>query len=586
MNKIKVTETQATTNAATFGEDNIAYVPGFALGGEAEAREPVYCADLETFHSYFGNVAPMFLTNQYYPKVTESSESGEIVYTGYGFKYTEIPGATTSTASDSVLWFTAGTSDPAFRYAEALISAGIPVVYERLNYVGGAEAELEYSVPSTTAREYSSTATYSVGDLCLRKATGATTKTENWYICISEISTAEAWTAAHWAAYKGYQIYSITASYEVGDIVGHVEDGDVVYYACNTAIVGGETWTVAHWTALEEAPATLHDYDITVDNYYYQVIGIDEYQDIGQLDENIPGSVFVGWTGNPMFDRGEYSAKFLTTGGYPNFNYVRNNKVLHTAIISAAATRQDAIGIIDHTDYRSRPLVGSKSVYAAVKNGLTNGEYATMFTPWAVYNSWGQMPGSLAYLTCLGSAETLSRARYAIAGVQRGLVSDIQSLHTARNLSNSVAESYQADPTEGGGSINPITYINPYGYCIWGNRTLVNGSTKGFATIFLNQRSILCDIKKRIYRAATLYMFDTNDDELWDGFSGAITELLDTMLSEGSIEKYTITKRTVADKTKLSAVVEVVPQYAVESFDIYVNMTDEDVTVSSEDTEE
>lgn len=587
MNKIRVTESQATANAATFGEDNVIYIPGFAIGGEAGPREPVYCRDLSTFHSYFGNTAPSFLCNQYYPIVQEQASGGDIQYVGYGFKYQEVPGATASTLTDSVLWLTAGTTDTAWKYAESLIASGLPVVYERLNYVGGAEDELEFSVPSTQAREYDPTATYALNDFCLKTVTinDGGGKAEHWYICKSAISTAEAWTAGHWEDYKGYKIYDATSSYNVGDIVGHDDDGDVTYFACNTAIVGGETWTAAHWTELTTQPSNIHDYDINVDNYYYQVIGIDEYADAGEVDENIPGSVFVGWTGNPMFDRGEYSAKYLTTGGYPNFQYVRNGRTLHQSMISAAATRQDAIALIDHTDFRSRPLVGSKSVYAEVKNGLTNGEYAAMFTPWCVFSSAGQMPGSYAYLLCLSGAERTNKARYAIAGVSRGLVPDIINLHTARNLSNSVAESYQADPTEGGGSLNPITYINPYGYCIWGNRTLVNGSTKGFATIFLNQRSILCDIKKRVYRAATLYMFEQNDEMLWHDFSAAITTLLDEMTTQGAIQTYTISKIETADKTKLSAIIEVIPQYAVESFDIYVHMTDEEVTVSSEPIE-
>ena len=588
MNKIRVTESQATTNVASFGEDNVAYVPGFAIGGEAGPREPVYCSDLNTFHAYFGNTAPLFLCNQYYPIVTEEEGSGTIQYTGYGFKFSEVPGATSTTLTDTILWYTAGTADPAFKYAESLIASGIPVVYERVNYVGGAEDDLQYSVPSITARQYDSTAQYNVNDLCLvpTEVNDGNSIEEKWYLCISAIETPEAWTAAHWTPFKGYNLYSESSSYDVGDIVCHDNGSagsvDIKYYTCNTAIVGGETWVSGHWTDLATVPADIAPYDVTVDNYYYQIIGINEYTDSTQVDENIPGSVFVPWTGNPMFDRGEYSAKYLTTGGYPNFQYVRNGRTLHQSMISAAATRQDAIALIDHTDFRSRPLVGSKSVYAAVKEGLQNGEYAAMFTPWAVYSSVGQMPASFAYLTCLGAAQVTGKQRYAIAGVSRGLVGDIQSLHTARNLSNSVAESYQSDPTEGGGSINPITYINPYGYCIWGNRTLVNGSTKGFATMFLNQRGILCDIKKRVYRAATLFMFEQNNDELWYQFSTVITDLLNEMQTEGSVQRYTVTKLATQDKTKLSAVIEVVPQYAVESFDIYVRMTDEDVVVSNE----
>ena len=55
----------------------------------------------------------------------------------------------------------------------------------------------EYSLADNTARAnfadaYSSSATYAVGDYC--------TQYGGLYVCNTEISTPEAWTAAHWTA--------------------------------------------------------------------------------------------------------------------------------------------------------------------------------------------------------------------------------------------------------------------------------------------------------------------------------------------------------------------------------------------------
>ena len=119
------------------------------------------------------------------------------------------------------------------------------------------------------AQEYDSTTTYDKGELVIYQ--------NQLYQCAADISTAEAWTAAHWnlvdldilSRNKDQKIanntaaignnttaigklaldmasaYDDTATYNVGDYCIYSNQ----LYKCNTAIAVAESFTPAHWTA-------------------------------------------------------------------------------------------------------------------------------------------------------------------------------------------------------------------------------------------------------------------------------------------------------------------------------------------------
>ena len=178
----------------------------------------------------------------------------------------------------------------------------------------------------------------------------------------------------------------------------------------------------------------------------------------------------------------------------------------------------------------------------------------------------------------------------AIAGIARGQVPYLTSLYTAKRLSNSIAEKYQ--PRNAETSINAITNIKPYGLTIWGNRTMKNnedasnGGDDGLtATSFLNIRNMVSDVKKIAYNAAKTLMFEQNSDVLWVNFCSMITPLLDQLMSGQGLSNYKIIKEKLAKngqklpKAMLRATIKLWPIYAVEEFDITVELLDEDVSV-------
>lgn len=240
-----------------------------------------------------------------------------------------------------------------------------------------------------------------------------------------------------------------------------------------------------------------------------------------------------------LADRGTFNVKYITSGGYPTFEYKKNLLVQSMLAVAGAKTdeepttddykddpsvdvdetayngRGDCVAFIDHFEIDERPLWGTGSVFQAVNskveegglNGFSFLSFGAMFTPYANYqlqNAYtfvkdddlekvgkrvtNYFPASFAYLTCLAKQLGATLPSYeAVAGVARGTVSNIAFDQTTNSyevctkdvLTNYIANHYNSMPEADGTqtiSINGITQINPYGLVIYGTRTLAKKS--------------------------------------------------------------------------------------------------------------
>ena len=434
----------------------------------------------------------------------------------------------------------AGDPDPGYRYALYLLSLGIPVYYEQMN---SSFEPVDMNDPANI---------------------GASPVAEDWFIEVegNYVRTDDETVQSGTTYYKGADI-SVTSMYK-----------------------GLE----ARFNGYDEASA-------------------------------VNGSDY-------SFDSmGDYAVKYITSGGYPTFEYgpladpdasgnVYGTSPLAEQMIRLAATREDAVALIDHTNNPNRSIYATDtySVITRVRDEFSNittetGSYGTMFTPWYTCthaavsggsaNNYGinenisQMPGSLAFLSALAQQLKNYNPWLAVSGVSRGPVPYCAGLHTNFTLTNNVADSYQIIPgdVENLGSasisINPITYIRNYGYCIWGNRTLRNNSNGTKATSFLNIRDTVSDIKKRLYEASQSLLFEQNTDVLWLSFKNLVTPLLETMVSNYILSDYSIVKYNVDPETgqavpsyKILAAIRIVPINSVEVFELQVQLENSEVTVA------
>lgn len=340
-----------------------------------------------------------------------------------------------------------------------------------------------------------------------------------------------------------------------------------------------------------------------------------------------------------LVDRGTYNVKYITSGGYPTFEYDGNSIVFKMLEVAGSIDnitddyedynfdegkivngRGDAVALIDHFEVDDRPLIGDDSVFGRINKNSTNGglqdasflSYGAMFTPYANYTlsrtytyvdsedkeiraSTHYFPASFAYMTCLAEQLSATLPSYeAIAGVTRGTVKNIvfntstnsYEMCTKEILTNYIANHYNALPIADGKttiSINAITQINPYGMVIYGIRTLakkdpVDGVK---ATGVLNIRNMVSDIKKQMYQSARRYMFSANNDALWINFRSSVVGLLNQMQQGYGIKSYSLRKDTVkSTKSSLFVLCSIQPVYPVEKFDITIEITDEDIEMN------
>lgn len=311
-----------------------------------------------------------------------------------------------------------------------------------------------------------------------------------------------------------------------------------------------------------------------------------------------------------LIDKGNISIKYLTSGGYPTVEY--DNNSLAVKMINIAESRGDCVAILDHTNKpeRTTNINTEANIYNYVKSTecqSLHSEFATMFTPWAEYArtttdkdidasgtvsvikdksliglSSVELPGSYAYLITLADSIQTNANWLAVAGSARGVVKNLAAKGMKVNITNGSADAMQPRDAV---AINAITNIKPYGYTIWGNRTLKNNGEKGnlTATSFLNVRNLISDVKKRIYRVARQLTFEQNNDVLWVNFKSLISSLLDQMLSGYGISGYKIVRdnehEKASEKATICAKVILYPTYAVEDFYITIVLKDDEVTV-------
>lgn len=302
-------------------------------------------------------------------------------------------------------------------------------------------------------------------------------------------------------------------------------------------------------------------------------------------------------------DKGEYSIKYITSGGYPNFNVAGKN--FYDDMLACATHRGDCVALLDPTNDKLADLTYTNvnSVYGQLYNYVNttvktdntkDASYGAAFYPWGVYTCSMQngahyeFPATFGYLSCLANATKAGPNWVAMAGAARGVITNLNSLSLENRLSNVIADTYQ--PTKGldkqNIAVNAITNIKPYGLTIWGNRTLAEIAADGLtAENFLNTRNMISDIKKVAYTTAKSLMFEQNSDMLWLRFKAGVSPLLEKLKTGFGIADYKIIKLdthydgSLLGKEELAACIKIYPMYAIEAFEITVEVNDTDVSV-------
>ena len=290
-------------------------------------------------------------------------------------------------------------------------------------------------------------------------------------------------------------------------------------------------------------------------------------------------------------DRNQFDIKFLlakedeieTNKNNKEDEIETNNKTTLELALDIASSRRDCVVVYwkttnSYTDAEKTLLdqaVGGDSFLS--KETGKRGKYCLPFYAESLKDTSGktaqEFSSAVSYiLAFLNSIKNGNAEWLAVAGSKRGSIPS--TTLTVEFMTESQIDEMQ--PRDEGRSINPIVNMNPWGIRIWGNRTAETiVSNKGLqASHFANLRILICDIKKRLYKAARQYQFEQNNDVLWVNFTSTVNELLEEMEKSYGIAGYRWIREETGEKAKLSAILKIIPVEPVEDFDLTIDLTD------------
>lgn len=578
--KIKINEYD-TTSPSGSGVDStdIAFVPGFSIKADAPRNHPVLVTDVLSFEKLFG-AAPRILTQQ------------DVYNNSYGCK--------------------AGDYDRSYVYAKELLLQGLPILYSNVvdeQSFGGIEPYLDVKVEDG---ENEVQAKITVDNTAISVDT-TTVKSNYEGDAFRGLSfTLKAAKEVNSNIKLGIELIcsNVSTNHSLEYLIGTLESDFTPLKYMNIVSV-----SAAGGIKIPDGQLNSTQYEfINIDKTELNLtINLEATLDVNMIAgdsltfgvQSRTESIFEKMntyltsefsidiaTSTTLADKGVYSVKYITTGGYPDLE-------LASAMMTAAEFRGDAVALIDGSLDLTQPSFGTSSYYSSMQSKFEGEASYTSFGaamyPWALYtcptvgSAQIAMPASFGYLMCLAKAIKTSPNWLAMAGVSRGVVPNIKKLLVPNNVvSNFIAEQMQPKfGTDGNSvSVNCITDVRPYGLTLWGNRTLKPVSKDGTVALnFLNTRNMLSDVKKVLYTTAKSCMFEQNSDDLWLQFKNGVQPLLNRMKAGNGISDYKIVRGTTKyngdplTKGEIAAVVKIYPMYAVEYFELSVEINDENVTI-------
>lgn len=320
MQRIKINEVDLTSNAVVSAITNIVFVPGFAT--EGDSFEPTLCTTVSEFEEAFGAKCPTFKNDQPWP--------GEF--------------AEDAINTESGLMFAEGACDPSYVYAKELISRGLPVLYEKIN-LSNDDIDVE-----TMYNALDKVYTTSTTDFVITQPKDFNRKFAGVYDKDTEVP------------YLKWDIVSVED-----------EDGNNKYYRF---IKDSKKITDARLLG-QEIPEDTEEFDES--KSYLEGNRVLHNGKLYGANFNMePGEwVEANWefitepVGDeisliPLNDRNEYDIKYLTSGGYPVFEYFsERGGSISKKMMTLGQSRGDCMVFIDHTDNPDRPILATNkhSVY-------------------------------------------------------------------------------------------------------------------------------------------------------------------------------------------------------------------------------
>lgn len=453
MAKITISEKDISKIPSNEVGNDVVYIPGYAVTGPANT--PTLCRTLSEFQKIFG-------INPYLFEKTETYNDVFAPYTGGSTSDNYL----TRLSTGDYNFCLENSVETSYVYAVELLNKGMPIIFERVvdDSLLKAYADLVDSTGNEILKvvakypgRYGKSINYTLEEdsgaykLTITQDISFKNRTENDVIYLSKPLTE-----SYIISLDPYSNnYFENVNYSMVDIIkGENFNQDSILVESSKTADGLIVETYLTNAFLATAA------DFSLNTFYVK----------------LESSVY-----NKLEDKNEYAIKYLTSGGYPN--YFESSKLntgkesISKTMAQVAAKRSDCIAILDYikndNDVNLTNLktsiqldIDNSSVQTKDFNFEQIYKYAAMFAPYGKYKSSVLggiyiLPASFAYLNTLAESLKTNPSWYAVAGITRGIVSNLEEL--VPNMTGAMADDLQPST---GVCINPILNIKPYGYTI------------------------------------------------------------------------------------------------------------------------
>lgn len=231
--------------------------------------------------------------------------------------------------------------------------------------------------------------------------------------------------------------------------------------------------------------------------------------------------------------------------------------------------------------------------------GRFNTSFASGIGPWGFSQLLSEgsrvwLPGWYAQLVEWGlSIQKGNPLWYAPAGTQRARVGSV-ILRPDYEVDNTILDDWQnQDYTVsniGSFKINPIMNLKQYGYCVYGNSTLLHSRFDGSTSMLqsLGTRVLVNRIKARAFDVALGLQFDQLSDNLFYRFKELMIDFMERLKAQDGLYDYQILldrdSVTYADLNQrtIPVLIRISPNPAAENFDITCEVYPAGITFTDE----
>lgn len=276
-----------------------------------------------------------------------------------------------------------------------------------------------------------------------------------------------------------------------------------------------------------------------------------------------------------------YQPKFITSGGYTDGELDDTSMEVYHPIADAmktlSLTRQDCRALIDlpmgtAAEYQQNlaEVVG----YTQFTNDQAIPS-ASICAPW-VYVQIGAvqvwMPPSYAFLSViakdLGNGGSVYTPK---AGLTSGVIPNV--IRTEFEIGSAISEDWQSDEHA---NINPIMRLQGGSYVIAGNSTLLlpNPNIQEENAFYESSADLaIIEIRRFVYNLGTELQYQYNSVTAFETFSLQTAKFLNKMKSEGTITDYTIANiSTDEEPRKLKIRLDIYLTPTIKEIEIYLNV--------------